>query len=66
MANKFFNEQLHGKPPAGGGRSAEANGSGSSGFKVKQGYAPGLPGKSGPNRSNGVEKARVHPSSEGL
>lgn len=27
---------------------------------------PGLPGKSGPNRSVGVPKAKVHPKSEGL
>ena len=27
---------------------------------------PGLPGKSGPNRSNGVAKLKVNPKSEGL
>ena len=27
---------------------------------------PGLPGKSGPNRSAGVKKLKIHPSSQGL
>ena len=66
MANKFYNEQLHGPAQAGAGRSPEANGTGSSGFKVKQGWSDGLPGKAGPNRSNGVKKAKAYSSSEGL
>ena len=27
---------------------------------------PGLPGKSGPNRTNGVGKSKAHPKSEGI
>lgn len=27
---------------------------------------PGNPGKTGPDRSNGVEKARIYPKQEGL
>ena len=27
---------------------------------------PGLPGKSGPNRSNGVPKIKAYPKSEGI
>ncbi len=27
---------------------------------------PGLPGKTGPNRSAGVTKAKIHPKSEGI
>ena len=27
---------------------------------------PGLPGKSGPNRSNGVPKAKAYPKSDGI
>lgn len=27
---------------------------------------PGVPGKTGPNRSAGVKRAKIHPTSEGL
>ncbi len=35
-------------------------------LKVKTAAWPGLPGKSGPNRSAGVRKLKIHPMSKGL
>jgi hypothetical protein len=67
MANKFYSEQIHGKAKTGSGPSPGLqSGSGTTEFKVKQGWSDGLPGKAGPDRSGGVKKAKVYSSSEGL
>jgi hypothetical protein len=35
-------------------------------FSEKCPYWPKVPGKTGPNRSNGVTKAKIYPKSEGI
>lgn len=46
------------KQPGGGTSKAE--------MPMKTAAWPGLPGKSGPNRSNGVPKIKAYPKSEGI
>ncbi len=41
-------------------------GGGSGSVNVKTAAWPGLPGKSGPDRSAGIKKVKIHPSSVGL
>ncbi len=38
----------------------------SAGVKENTANWPGLPGKSGPNRSAGVKKVKIHPISRGI
>jgi len=67
MSNPDHSENKRGlggrasKPPPTGTRSATAPK-----FTEKTAAWAGLPGKSGPNRSAGVKRARIHPKSEGL
>ena len=60
MPNKYHQKEMSGKPPKGNRGSKHTNTP-----EKKVGWG-GLPGKSGPNRSNGVEKAKVYPDSEGI
>lgn len=68
MANKYFNHQV-GNIKASGGSGAKTSvgsGSGGGGMTEKTANWPGLPGKSGPNRSGGTPKAKTYPKSAGL
>lgn len=68
MANKYFNEQIHGKAPKGMGANVEATpGGGKTSMRVKQSWSTGLPGKAqSKSRSGGVKKAKTYSHSEGL
>ncbi len=61
MANKFHAKKNSIKPPSTGESGTRKD-------KVDEKTAnwPGLPGKSGPNRSNGVRKVKTHAKSEGV
>lgn len=67
MPNPFFNNQVRtmskpgGRPSPGEPKGAKAAVKESPGFK-----GAGLPGKAGPNRSAGGQKAKVYPSSDGI
>ena len=61
MANKFFKEDSGIKPPPTG-----RSGPKSDTVTEKTADWGGLPGKSGPDRSNGVEKLKTDAKSEGL
>lgn len=61
MPNQYFKQMGGAKPPPTGPRAE-----GKAPFKEKTAAWPGLPGKSGPNRSAGVKRAKVYPSSQGL
>lgn len=65
MVNAFFSplRQSSGGP---GGRKAPKMAS-APGFKEKPGFMTGVPGKKQPkDRSNGIKRLKIHPSSEGL
>jgi len=60
MPNKFNQQPQTGKPPK------TQRGSTHTTVNEKTASWAGLPGKSGPNRAQGVEKLRTHPKTEGL
>ena len=68
MANKYYNEQIHG--PAlkvtGLKPGLQSGGAMNDGFPVKQGWAKGVPGKTQKSRSGGTPKGKIYPTSEGL
>lgn len=67
MSNADFSENKRGlggravKPPPTGTRSKTQPK-----FTERTATWPGLPGKSGPNRSVGAKRARIHPTSKGI
>lgn len=65
MANQMHKEMMGNEPPSGGRDPKSPKGS-TPGMRVKPGFSTGLPGKSGPDRSAGVEKVKQYPDSEGL
>ncbi len=65
MASRYFTEMKERKV-SGGNKYSPPTGSMSSSLNEKTAAWPGLPGKSGPDRSNGVKKLKTHPKSEGL
>lgn len=60
MPNKFNQEPQSGKPPK------TKRGTKATSMPMKTANWGGLPGKSGPNRANGVEKLKTDADSEGL
>ena len=65
--NKHYNGQ-HLMPKGGGARVKGMDGKPASApFKEKVGFPKAdLPGKTGPDRSAGTQKAKIHPDSKGL
>ncbi len=67
MPNPYYNKQVSNIKTKGGAGSVSVKGSGGAGaLTEKTASWPGLPGKSGPNRANGVTKVKIYPKSEGL
>lgn len=60
MPNKFHQKAASGKP------SKTKRGKKHDSTPMDTANWPGVPGKKGPNRSQGVEKADVYPKSEGI
>lgn len=69
MSNVYFNGQNRSSPVTGkgGGSKTAQPGGGSMAFREKPGFKTGAPGKTqSKDRSGGVKRATVSPSSEGL
>jgi hypothetical protein len=67
MANPRFSNvaPTRGKNGKGPGMAKTAPGA-KADMPMKTAAWPGLPGKTGPNRSNGVAKIKAYPKSEGI
>lgn len=61
MVNKFHNTMPKGQGPRPKSPAKDP------GFREKPGFSTGVPGKKQPrDRSAGVKRAKIHPTSEGL
>lgn len=58
--------QRHNPLPNVGGHKTGVKGPKHDSLNEKCPNWPGTPGKSGPNRANGIKKVRTHPKSKGL
>lgn len=64
MANAFFSPLRQKDGPGGMTHKPTKV---STGFKEKPGFNTGVPGKKQPkDRSNGIKRLKIHPTSEGL
>lgn len=63
MPNKDFNDMIDNKSS---GEKTGVRGSKSDSMNEKTAAWPGLPGKTGPDRSNGVQKVKTTAKSEGI
>lgn len=67
MANQNFSDFPERKVNAASpGASPKPGKAASSDMPMKTAKWGGLPGGTGPNRSNGVTRAKIHPKSEGI
>jgi len=67
VPNPYWNKQVSNlKTPSVSGKKPLASGSKSEAMPEHTAAWAGLPGKSGPERSAGVTKAKVYPKSDGL
>lgn len=70
MTNPNYNSAANKRPPSKSGKGAPlpAEGRSPAGAPMpeKSPNWPGLPGKSGPDRSAGVKRAKVYPKSQGI
>jgi hypothetical protein len=66
MPNKYHGNLTGNGKFSGGSNKDSRGGSSPSSMPEKTASWPGLPGKTGPDRSGGVKKLKVHPKSEGM
>ena len=66
MANPYFGENSQQLKTGGGGVKTKPTGGPSKTLRMHADPKPGLPGKSGPNRSAGYTKLQQHTQSKGL
>jgi len=66
MANLYFGENSQQLKIGGGGKKGKSTGPPSQTLRIHADPKPGLPGKSGPNRSAGYTKLQQHAQTKGL